>query len=72
MMTAKPDAPMEASTLFMKRLTNSSRTVEVCQMVSGDRPSERHPFQSGWKSKNGMRWPCITSGAILKLVVTVQ
>ncbi len=72
MMTAKPEAPIEASMLFMKRLTNSSRTVEVCQMVSGERPSERQPFQSGEKSKNGMRWPCITSGADLNDVDTVQ
>ena len=59
-------------TLFVKRLRNSSRTVEVSPIVSGDRPSERQPCQSGWKSTQGMRWPCVTSGAILNEVVTVQ
>ena len=33
--------------LFSKRRRNSSRTVDVSKIVSGDRPSERQPFQSG-------------------------
>jgi hypothetical protein len=41
--------------LLAKRLRNSSRTVEVWKMVSGDSPSERQPFQSGVKSTQGMR-----------------
>jgi hypothetical protein len=56
----------------MKRLRNSSRTVEVRKIESGDRPSERQPFQSGWKSTNGMRWPWVTSTAVLNEVVIVQ
>ena len=47
MTTARIDAPTEAMMLFSKRLRNSSRTVEVWSIVSGDRPSERQPFQSG-------------------------
>ena len=39
--------------LFSKRLRNSSRTVEVSKIVSGDRPSERQPFQSGMKVHPG-------------------
>ena len=58
--------------LLAKRLRNSSRTVEVRPMVSGDRPSERQPFQSGSKSTQGSRAPCITSGAVLNEVDTVQ
>ena len=58
--------------LFMKRFRNSSRTVEVPVMVFGDRPRERQPRHCGSKSIQGMRWPRITSGAILKEVVTVQ
>ena len=57
---------------FLKRVRNWSRTVLAAPMVSGDRPSERQPSQAGWKSTNGMRWLCITSGAVLKLVVMVQ
>ncbi len=59
-------------TLFSKRLRNSSLTVEICPIVSGERPSERQPFQSGMKSIHGMRWPCVTFTAVLKEVVIVQ
>ena len=69
---ASSEPPTEAIRLFMKRLRNSSRTVEVSKMVSGDRPSERQPFQSGVKSTKGMRWPCVTSAAVLNEVVIVQ
>jgi hypothetical protein len=48
MATASSEAPTEATTLFSKRSRNSSRTVEVAPIVSGDRPSERQPRQSGW------------------------
>jgi hypothetical protein len=72
MMMARLDAPTEVMTEFMKRLRNSSRTVEVWKIESGDRPSERQPFQSGWKSTNGMRWPWVTSTAVLNEVVIVQ
>ena len=72
MMMARLDAPTEVMTEFMKRLRNSSRTVEVRKIESGDRPSERQPFQSGWKSTNGMRWPWVTSTAVLNEVVIVQ
>ena len=41
-------------------------------MVSGERPSERQPRQSGWKSTKGIRRPWVTSGAVLNEVVTVQ
>jgi hypothetical protein len=64
MTMARLDAPTEVITEFMKRLRNSSRTVEVWKIESGDRPSERQPFQSGWKSTKGMRWPCVTSTAV--------
>ena len=47
MTTARSEAPTEAMMLFSKRLRNSSRTVEISPIVSGDRPSERQPFQSG-------------------------
>ena len=47
MMTATSEAPTEARTLFSKRCRNSSRTVEVWKIVSGDRPRERQPFQEG-------------------------
>ncbi len=72
MTTASSEAPIEAMTLFSKRFRNSSRTVEVSKIVSGDRPSERQPFQSGSKSTQGMRWPCVTLTAVLNEVVTVQ
>ena len=55
MTTASSEAPTEAMTLFSKRLRNSSRTVEVSTIVSGDRPSERQPFQSGMKVDPGDR-----------------
>ena len=58
--------------LFSKRFRNSSRTVEVSPIVSGDRPSERQPFQSGSKSSQGISGPCVTSTAVLNEVVTVQ
>jgi hypothetical protein len=72
MTIARPDPPSEAMTLFSKRFRNSSRTVEVRPIVSGDRPSERQPFQSGLKSTKGTRCPCVTSTATLNEVVTVQ
>src|SRR6516162_7277118 len=72
MMTATREAPMEARMLFSKRWMNSSRTVEISPMVSGERPRERHPFQEGVKSTQGIRWPWVTSTATLKEVVTVQ
>ena len=50
----------------------SARAVEVPNSVSGDSPSERHPFQSGWKSTHGIRCACVTSTADLNDVVTVQ
>ena len=56
-------------TLFSKRFRNSSRTVEISTIVSGDRPSERQPFQSGWKSTHGTRWPWVTLTAVLNEVV---
>src|SRR5215475_5631324 len=70
--TARSDPPTDIRMLFSNRLMNSSRTVEVWKIVSGDRPSERQPFQSGWKSSQGTRWPCVTSTATLNDVVTVQ
>ena len=72
MSTASTEAPIEAMTLFSKRFRNSSRTVEVSKIVSGDRPSERQPFQSGRKSTQGMRWPCVTLTAVLNEVEKVQ
>ncbi len=72
MTTASAEAPIEAMTLLAKRFTNSSRTVEVSPIVSGDRPSERQPLQSGVKSSHGTRWPCVTLTAALNEVVTVQ
>ncbi len=51
---------------------NSARTVDSEPMVSGDSPSERQPSHLGVKSTQGTRLPCITSGAALKRVVTVQ
>ena len=41
-------------------------------IVSGDNPSERMPSHFGVKSHQGIRLPFITSGAALKLVVSVQ
>ena len=70
--TARNDALAEVTTLLAKRFTNSSRTVEVRTMVSGDRPSERQPRRSGSKSHHGSRAPCMTSGAVLNEVDTVQ
>ena len=58
--------------LLTKRVRNSSRTVDVLKMVSGDRPSERQPFQVGMKSTHGIRWPSWTSLATLIEVVIVQ
>ncbi len=72
MTTASSEAPTEARMLFLKRCRNSSRTVEVSKIVSGDRPSERQPFQSGVKSTQGIRWPWVTSTATLNEVVIVQ
>jgi hypothetical protein len=72
MMTASAEALSEAMTLLVNRFRNSSRTVEVSQIVSGDRPSERQPFQSGLKSSHGTMWPWVTSTAVLNEVVKVQ
>ncbi len=41
-------------------------------MVSGDIPMDRIPSHFGVKSTQGIRLPCITSGAALKTVVKVQ
>ena len=70
--TASAEAVTDTMAEFTKRVMNWSRTVLSTPMVSGDRPSDRQPSHAGWKSTNGMRWPCITSGAVLKLVVIVQ
>ena len=72
MTIASADAPSEVTPEFMKRFRNSSRTVDVPPIVSGDRPSERQPRQSGWKSTHGIRWPCVTLTAALNEVVMVQ
>ena len=58
--------------LLRKRDRNSSRTVEVLPMVSGDRPSERQPSQVGMKSTHGIMWPSWTSLATFIEVVIVQ
>ena len=71
-MTASSEAPTEVMMLFSKRLMNSVRGVEISNIVSGDRPSERQPFQFGMKSTKGMMWPGVTSPADWKDVVTVQ
>ena len=72
MTIASPEPPTDISTLFQKRFRNSSRTVETAAIVSGERPSERQPFQSGAKSSQGTRCPCVMSTATLNEVVTVQ
>src|SRR3982751_740174 len=69
---ASVDALRDTRTLFPNLLRNSSRAVEVFPITSGDNPSDRHPLQSGWKSTQGMRWPCVTLTAVLNDVVTVQ
>ena len=46
-MSASTDAPTDVIMLFANRLPNSAREVDVPNIVSGDRPSERQPFQSG-------------------------
>jgi hypothetical protein len=51
---------------------NSARTVLSDPMVSGDRPSDFQPNHFGSKSTQGIMFPFITLGAILKLVVMVQ
>ena len=56
----------------MKRFRNSARTVDVSKIVSGDSPIERQPRQSGWNRTHGTMWPCMTFGAVLNDVVTVQ
>ena len=58
---AKAEAPTEQMTLLMNLSTNSSRTFEVLKIVSGERPSDCHPFHLGMKSTHGMRWPWVTS-----------
>ncbi len=73
MLTASSAAPTDTSTLFLNRKKNSSRTVEIWPIVSGERPSDRHPFQSGWKRPTqGMMSPCVTFTAVLKDVLIVQ
>ena len=72
MTMASSEPPSEAMMLLPKRWRNSSRTVETPPIVSGDRPSERQPFQSGRKSYQGTRWPWVTSTAVLNEVVIVQ
>ena len=57
---------------FENRFRNSARTVLSSPQVSGDRPKDRQPSHAGEKSTQGSMWPFITSGAILKLVVSVQ
>src|SRR5271154_3423937 len=70
--TASADAPIEAMTLLRNLFKNSSRTLECAKMVSGERPSDCHPFQLGTKSSQGTRWPCVTSLPSLKDVDNVQ
>ena len=70
--TAKAEDPVAAMVEFQNRFKNSSRTVLSWNMVSGDNPSERMPSHFGVKSHQGTRLPFITSGAALKLVVSVQ
>ena len=65
-------ATLAVMTLFAKRFRNSSRTVEVSKIVSGDKPRLRHPFQLGMKSTHGIRCECCTSTADLNEVVIVQ
>jgi hypothetical protein len=72
MMTASADALSEAMMLFSKRFRNSSRAVDISLIVSGDRPTDRQPFQSGVKSTQGMTCACVTSTATLNEVVKVQ
>ena len=55
-----------------KRVRNWSRTVLSNPIVSGERPTDLQPSQAGSKSRNGISLPCITSGAVLKLVVMTQ
>ena len=69
---ASADAPIEQMTLLMNFFRNSSRTFEVAKIVSGDRPSDCHPFQAGEKSTHGMRWPCVTSRPSFNDVESVQ
>ena len=57
---------------LLKRFRNSALTVLSSPSVSGDRPSDFHPNHFGVKSTQGIMFPFITSGAILKLVVSVQ
>ncbi len=56
----------------MKRFMNSARGVESSPMVSGERPSERQPRQSGSYWTKGRMRPWVTSGAVLNEVVTAQ
>ena len=57
---------------FQKRFMNSARTVDSGKSVSGERPSERQPDPLRREVTQGIMLPCITSGAILKRVVSVQ
>ena len=73
MITASSAAPTDTNTLFLNRSRNSSRTVEISPIVSGESPSDRQPFQSGWKRPtHGMMSPCVTFTAVLKDVLIVQ
>ena len=61
-----------AMTLLKNLSRNSSRTFEVANIVSGERPSDCHPFQLGVKSSQGIRWPCVTSRPSFTDVESVQ
>ncbi len=59
-------------TLLTNFFKNSSLTSEVAKIVSGESPSDCHPFQDGAKSTHGTRWPWTTSRPSFIEVESVQ
>jgi hypothetical protein len=70
--TAILDALTEVIAEFANLFKNSSRTVLSTNIVLGERPRDFRPSHFGRKSHHGIRFPFITSGAALNVVVIVQ
>ncbi len=55
--TASAEELTEVIALFTNLFRNSSLTVEISKIVSGDKPRERKPIHFGMKSIHGIKCP---------------
>ena len=70
--TAKADALADIKAVLKKRARNSSLGLDSTNIVSGENPRLRQPFQEGSKSIQGISNPGVTLAAVLNEVVAVQ